>query len=111
MKHVSQLTIRQTSQPKHPEGIQNQNMKVLKQAISVLMMLSSVNGFSMNGIPGSRHTITSPRRTMPAVSMAKVDDEIAALRAAAQKARDEAKRLSKVSRLMFHLLKGTRVLK
>ena len=48
---------------------------------------------------------------MPAVSMAKVDDEIAALRAAAQKARDEAKRLSKVSRLMFHLLKGTRVLK
>ena len=78
--------------------IPSSNMKVIKSAIVAIAMLSSVECFSMNGIPGSRRALFSLQKKSTVVSMVGTNDEVAALRAAAQKARDEAQRLAKVGR-------------
>ena len=59
-----------------------------------LVSLASTSAFTMNG-----HNALMTRASMQknALMMSSVDDEVAALRAAAQKAREDAQKLAKVS--------------
>ena len=70
-------------------------MKV-KQAILASMLISS-DGFSNFAMNQIRPIMTAgSERKLNIASMVGTDDEVAALRAAAQKAREEAQKLAKV---------------
>ena len=81
--------------PLREKGRIQRKMQV-KRVISVFVMLSSVDGFNNFAIGQNRPMTTGNGRKLSIASMVGTDDEVAALRAAAQKAREEAQKLAKV---------------
>ena len=84
----------------HNHNISSTNQSTLERSTNnmklmiALVTLASTSAFTMNG-----HSALMTRASMQktALMMSSVDDEVAALRAAAQKAREDAQKLAKVS--------------
>ena len=73
------------------------NTRTTLAALAMLSAKSSVDGFTMNPMTGSRNmNLSRNNRNVNALQMSSADDEIAKLRAAAAKAREEAQMLEKV---------------
>ena len=68
----------------------------MNSLITVLTLASTANAFTVQPIQRTAMVQKSATTTLLQMSN-KVDDEVAALRAAAQKAREEAQKLAKVS--------------
>ena len=69
----------------------------MNYSLALITLLSTAQAFTMNSGAKSK-MISKPMlaQNMNVLKMSAVDDEVAALRAAAQKARDEARKLAKV---------------